>query len=403
MESLIALVPAAGVGRRAGLQAPHPKQYHHLAGEPVLRHTVRALLADARIRQVWVAVAPDDTWVADALAGLPRTVWRACGGPTRADTVQALLAAAAPADADWVLVHDAARPALPADALARLIDTCLRAGRGGLLALPVADTVKQACPDSDGPIAEVACTRDRQGLWLAQTPQMFPAALLRRALQHTAGDPAITDEASAIERLASTGAPRPLLVPGSVANVKLTWPEDFDRLEASMTVSHHPEPGALPFRVGQGYDVHALAAGRPLIIGGVRIPHEKGLVGHSDADVLLHAITDALLGAAALGDIGRHFSDRDPRWAGADSRVFLREAARMIAAAGWRVANLDATIHAQAPRMGPHVPAMAEVLARDLAISVGQVNIKAKTNEGLGHLGRHEGIAATAVALLVRG
>ncbi len=158
----------------------------------------------------------------------------------------------------------------------------------------------------------------------------------------------------------------------------------------------------VPFRVGQGYDVHALAPGLPLIIGGVRIPHDHGLVGHSDADVLLHAVTDAVLGAAGLGDIGRHFSDRDPRWAGADSRMFLREAARMAREAGWVVVNVDATVHAQAPRIGPHAAAMAAHIAEDLGIAVAEVNVKAKTNEGLGHLGRREGIAASAVALLAR-
>lgn len=156
----------------------------------------------------------------------------------------------------------------------------------------------------------------------------------------------------------------------------------------------------VPFRVGQGYDVHVLAEGRALIIGGVRIPHTHGLLGHSDADVLLHAVTDAVLGAAGLGDIGRHFSDRDPRWAGADSRVFLREAARMAREAGWRVANVDATIHAEAPRMGPHAPAMAGHIAQDLGIAVELVNIKAKTNEGLGPVGRGEGIAASTAVLL---
>lgn len=158
----------------------------------------------------------------------------------------------------------------------------------------------------------------------------------------------------------------------------------------------------IPFRVGQGYDVHALAEGLPLIIGGVRIPHDAGLVGHSDADVLLHAVTDAVLGAAGLGDIGRHFSDRDPRWAGADSRMFLREAARMASEAGWVVVNVDATVHAQAPRIGSHAAGMAANIAQDLGLDVSRVNIKAKTNEGLGYLGRREGIAASVVALLAQ-
>ncbi len=159
---------------------------------------------------------------------------------------------------------------------------------------------------------------------------------------------------------------------------------------------------SVPFRVGQGFDVHALVEGRPLIIGGVCIPHSHGLLGHSDADVLLHAVTDAILGAAGLGDIGRHFPDTDARYKGADSRVLLRDAMQKVSDAGWHVVNVDATIHAQAPKMGPHAPAMADNIAHDLQLQAGDVNIKAKTNEGLGYLGRKEGIAATVVALLAR-
>ena len=155
-----------------------------------------------------------------------------------------------------------------------------------------------------------------------------------------------------------------------------------------------------PFRVGQGFDVHALVQGRPLIIGGVTLPHTHGLKGHSDADVLLHAVTDAILGAAALGDIGRHFPDTDPAYAGADSRRLLREACRKVSEAGWQVVNIDATVHAQAPKIGPHASAMVANIAADLGIAPGQVNVKAKTNEDLGYLGRKEGIAATVVALL---
>ena len=157
---------------------------------------------------------------------------------------------------------------------------------------------------------------------------------------------------------------------------------------------------SFPFRIGQGHDLHVLAEGRPLIIGGVTIPYERGLLGHSDADVLLHAVTDAVLGAAGLGDIGRHFSDRDPRWAGADSRLFLREAVRLARESGWAVVNVDATVHAQAPKIAPHAAAMMACIAADLGVEPGQVNVKAKTNEGLGYLGRGEGIAASAVALL---
>lgn len=158
----------------------------------------------------------------------------------------------------------------------------------------------------------------------------------------------------------------------------------------------------VPFRVGQGFDVHALVEGRALIIGGVQIPHTHGLLGHSDADVLLHAVTDAVLGAACLGDIGRHFSDKDPQWAGADSRAFLRAAAQMAREAGWRVVNVDATVHAQVPRIGPYAAAMAANIAEDLGVTTDVINIKAKTNEGLGYLGRLEGMAASTVALLAR-
>lgn len=156
------------------------------------------------------------------------------------------------------------------------------------------------------------------------------------------------------------------------------------------------------FRVGQGHDLHALVPDRPLVIGGVTIPYPLGLAGHSDADVLLHAVTDAILGAAGLGDIGRHFSDHDPRWSGADSRLFLREAVRLAREKGWQVVNIDATVHAQAPKIGPHAPAMVACIAQETGVNAADVNIKAKTNEGLGYLGRSEGIAASAVALLAR-
>ncbi len=159
---------------------------------------------------------------------------------------------------------------------------------------------------------------------------------------------------------------------------------------------------SIPFRVGQGFDVHALVEGRPLIIGGVDIPHTHGLAGHSDADVLLHAVTDALLGAAGLGDIGRHFPDTDPAFKGADSRRLLREAYAKVVQAGWKAVNIDATVHAQAPKIGPHAAAMVSNIAADLALEASAINIKAKTNEGLGHLGRREGIAATVVTLLAR-
>jgi 2-C-methyl-D-erythritol 4-phosphate cytidylyltransferase len=237
-EALIALVPAAGIGARAGSPDGRPKQYRDLGGEPMLRRTVRALLADPRIVQVRVVVAPGDPWVDAALAGLPRTVWRPCGGPTRAETVRAALQDADLADTAWVLVHDAARPGLPADALGRLIDACQAQGRGGLLALPVADTVKQAWSTQAG-CARVARTLPREGLWLAQTPQMFRTGELQAALDACAGDPRVTDEASAVE-LAGAADRAPLLVRGARANDKLTWPEDFDWFEDRLAAGRVP-------------------------------------------------------------------------------------------------------------------------------------------------------------------
>ncbi|QYJ22828.1 2-C-methyl-D-erythritol 4-phosphate cytidylyltransferase [Achromobacter sp. ES-001] len=222
-DSIIAIVPAAGVGARASQPGvePIPKQYRPLAGQPMLRHAVSALLADERVSQVRVAVTPGDGWVDAALAGLPRTVWRACGGATRADTVAGALAESGVADDTWVLVHDAARPGLPQAALRRLIDACLADPVGGLLALPVADTVK-------GGRDRVERTLDRNGLWLAQTPQMFRAGVLRDALTAASvNGVTVTDEASALEAAGYA----PLLVPGALRNFKVTWPDDFELME----------------------------------------------------------------------------------------------------------------------------------------------------------------------------
>lgn len=241
-DSLIAIVPAAGVGQRASRAGDPalPKQYRLLLGLPMLRRAVLALLADTRISKVFVAVSPDDDWATQALAGLPRTVCQPCGGLTRADTVAAALAGCGVADTDWVLVHDAARPGLPADALGRLIDACWSDPVGGLLALPVADTVKSQCqPEGKGAASSrdttptpmeprVRATLDRDGLWLAQTPQMFRAGVLRGALAHAvAHGVSVTDEASAIEAAGDT----PLLVRGSLRNFKVTWPDDFELME----------------------------------------------------------------------------------------------------------------------------------------------------------------------------
>jgi len=309
------------------------------------------------------------------------------------------------ADGDWVLVHDAARALLRPEWVDRLIDACLDDAVGGLLALPLADTLKTE------DAGRAHGTLDRRGKWLAQTPQMFRLGMLRDALAH-AGD-AVTDEAGAIE--ASGRQPR--LVAGDAANFKITWPEDVARAQALLAGAATPDQttaararatedtkmtDATALRMGEGWDVHALVAGRPLVLGGVTIPHDKGPLAHSDGDALLHAITDALLGAAALGDIGRHFPDTDPAFAGADSIALLREAARRVRAAGHAIVNVDSTIVAQAPRLAPHIDAMRTCIATALGLEPANVNVKAKTAEQLGPVGEGRAIEARAVCLLLR-
>jgi len=404
MTKFFALIPTAGTGAR--MAGEQPKQYLQVAGKPVLQHVLDTFMASAQIAHTFVIVAPGDTMIDAVVSAIVEdtgnvedwaegraeerkrlTVLRN-GGDTRRDTVRNGLAAmrSLVADDDWVLVHDAARPGLSVALLMQLIAALREDPVGGLLALPVVDTLKRA--DADG---RSLGTIDRESLWMAQTPQMFRYRLLCDAL---AQDIAFTDEASAVEAMGL----QPKLVPGSARNFKITHPTDMPLAELHL----QPSGGTLPpFRIGQGYDCHALVAGRKLIIGGVTIDHPKGLLGHSDADVLLHAITDALFGAAGLGDIGRHFSDTDARFAGADSRVLLRRAAELVAEAGYRVGNIDATIIAQAPKMAPHIARMVAHIGEDLGLGPGQVNVKAKTNERMGFLGREEGIAAEAVALLM--
>ncbi len=398
MSALFGLIPAGGTGSRFG--GDLPKQYAQLAGETVLARTARALLADPRLMSVLVAAAPGDAHVANALAPLRaehgrRLTWVPAGGATRARTVRqgldALLMAGALED-DWVLVHDAARPGLSADALMNMIDRLQTHPVGGLMALPLADTLKRSRFATDMASEEVEATIPREGMWAAQTPQMFRIGLLAAALD-TAFDAGIepTDEAQAMEAAGHV----PVLVPGTRGNFKITVQDDLRAMEQLMSNTTMPR-----IRIGEGWDVHALVAGRKLIIGGVEIPHSTGLLGHSDADVLLHAITDALLGGAGLGDIGRHFPDTDPQFKGADSKVLLAEAYRRVQAAGWQLVNLDATLIAQQPKLAPHIPGMVAVIAQTLGVAESQINIKAKTSEKLGYLGREEGIAAQASALL---
>jgi 2-C-methyl-D-erythritol 4-phosphate cytidylyltransferase/2-C-methyl-D-erythritol 2,4-cyclodiphosphate synthase len=382
-----AVIPAAGSGRRAGLG--YPKQYHRIAGSTVLEHSVQALCRVSALQGIAVVLAPDDETVVRVTD--PRVRWWRLGGETRAESVLNGLVEWRRHGArahDWVLVHDAARCLVDPLDVEALISACANDPVGGLLALPLADTLKAATAQG-----RVAQTLPRDALWLAQTPQMFRFGALQQALEaaRSAGFAGITDEASAIER---TGA-QPRLVRGQVRNIKLTYPEDFAMAESLLAA---PAGGA--WRIGEGWDVHALVPGRALRLGGVEIPFAKGLLGHSDADALLHAITDALLGAAGLGDIGSWFPDTDERFRGADSASLLQQARRAVQARGWMPVNVDATVVAQAPRLAPYRSAMQASIARCLGLPQEAVNVKAKTAERLGPVGQGLAIEARAVVLL---
>jgi 2-C-methyl-D-erythritol 4-phosphate cytidylyltransferase/2-C-methyl-D-erythritol 2,4-cyclodiphosphate synthase len=374
-ERVGAIVAAGGAGLRAGVA----KQWLLLGGESVLRRSARLLAACDLVDEL-VAVVPagEEGRAAAELAGLPRAARVVAGGAQRADSVRNGLAALD--GCAVVLIHDAARPFAPPELVRRVAEAAARDG-AALAAQLATDTVKRA--------ARVAATLDRREVWLAQTPQGFRRDLLLRAYAAAGPDASTaTDESGLVERL---GAPV-TLVEGGAANFKITGPEDVARARALTEV---------PFATGVGYDTHRFAPGRRLVLGGVE--HEgDGLLGHSDADVCAHAIGDAILGAAGLGDLGRHFPDTDPRWKGVSSLLLLREIAALAAAAGWRLGNADVTLAAKRPKIAPRAAEMRERLAEALGVSPAQVNVKATTGEGMGFVGRGEGIAAHAVVLLAR-
>jgi 2-C-methyl-D-erythritol 4-phosphate cytidylyltransferase/2-C-methyl-D-erythritol 2,4-cyclodiphosphate synthase len=379
-ERVGAIVAAAGAGLRAGVA----KQWLALGGETVLRRSARLLAGCDLVDDLVVVVPPGEEARGQAeLAGLGKGARAVAGGAARADSVRNGLAAL-PGCA-VVLVHDAARPFATPD-LVRRVAEAASAGGAALAAVQVTDTVKRAAGEAAPRVAE---TLDRSALWLAQTPQGFRRDLLLRGYAAAgAGASAATDECALVERL---GAPV-TLVPGEAGNFKLTTPDDVARARALTEA---------PFATGVAYDCHRFEAGRRLVLGGVEFEGD-GLLGHSDADVCAHAIGDAVLGAAGLGDLGRHFPDTDPRWKGVSSLTLLREIAALAAEAGWRVGNADVTLAARRPRIAPRAAEMRARLAEALGVSPAQVNVKATTGEGMGFVGRGEGIAAHAVALLVR-
>ena len=387
---LWAIVPAAGRGERFASGQPHnlPKQYTPLLGGTVLEWSLHALLAEPRIHAIVVVLAAGDGHWPQVAAKLnsPKLL-TAVGGAQRQDSVMSgldFLSSRAAAD-DWVLVHDAARPCLNAGDIKALADALASDVAGAVLAAPIVDTVRRVLP---GGVETV----DRTGLWRALTPQVFAFEPLRRALQDAArAAVAVTDEAQAMERIGI----RAVLVSGSPFNIKLTRAEDLGVAAGILKMGESSR-----MRVGQGMDVHAFGEGDHVVLGGVRIAHNQGVVAHSDGDVVIHALCDALLGAMGDGDIGQHFPDTDARYRGADSRVFLRVVAERMKAAGLHLVNADITVLAEAPRVAAHRSAMAANLAQDLGAAVQLINIKATTTERLGFIGRKEGLAAMASVLL---
>ncbi|WP_431285412.1 2-C-methyl-D-erythritol 2,4-cyclodiphosphate synthase [Humitalea sp. 24SJ18S-53] len=375
----IALLMAAGGGSRFG--GPIPKQFAPLAGQPVLRHAAQALLRDGGVAAILPVCAPGaEAMVAGILAGLP-CLPPVAGGATRQASVAAGLAALAGDPPDAVLVHDGARPFIPPGTIPALL-AALATHPGAIPALAVAETLKR------GAGGLIDATVDRQDLYRAQTPQAFRFPALVAAQDDAV---AATDDASLLE---AAGMPVALL-PGHPDNVKLTWPEDLSRMETLL----RPAP-MLP-RVGTGFDVHRLVAGRPLVLCGVTIPHDLGLDGHSDADVGLHALCDAIYGALGIGDIGRFFPPSEAEWKDADSARFLVHAAGCIAERGGVLANADVTLICERPKIAPHAVAMQARLAGLMGVAVTQVSVKATTTERLGFCGRGEGIAAQAAVMLL--
>lgn len=389
--TVAALIVAAGRGVRAGRAGLAPKQYAPLAGRPVLARTVAAFAAAPAVDSITVVIHPDDRdlYAASLPAGIAKLTPPVAGGATRQESVRLGLEALAARPPDAVLIHDAARPLVTSEVIARVL-AALALHDGAIAAEPLADTLKR---DAGG--GRIAETVARAGLWKAQTPQGFRfAAILeahRRAAAEGAGE--ATDDAALAERLGLAVA----LVPGGARNFKLTTQEDLAMADALLRA----EAPALEPRTGTGFDVHAFCPGDHVWLAGVRIPHDRGLAGHSDADAPLHALTDALLGAIGDGDIGQHFPPSDPAWKGAPSRLFLEDAARRVAARGGRITNVDLTILCEAPRIGPHREAMRAAIAAMLGIDVGRVGVKATTTERLGFTGRGEGLAAMASATVL--
>jgi 2-C-methyl-D-erythritol 4-phosphate cytidylyltransferase / 2-C-methyl-D-erythritol 2,4-cyclodiphosphate synthase len=376
---IASIIVAAGRGTRAG--GDLPKQWRHLHGRRVADWTVAAFTGHGRIDRVVLVLHPDDLGQARSFPD----VLIATGGATRDASVRAGLEALAGDPPDIVLIHDVARPLVPAALIDRVIGA-LEHSAGAAPALAVTDALWQ------GDAGLVAGTQDRSALYRAQTPQGFRfAAILAAHRAHPGG--AVDD----VEVARAAGLDV-AIVEGDETNMKITGPADFERAEKLMQTATGE---AMDIRVGQGYDVHAFEPGAACILCGVSVPHDRKLKGHSDADVGMHALTDAIYGALAEGDIGQHFPPSDPQWKGAASDIFLAHAIELARSKGYEMANCDVTLVCEQPRIGPHAGAMRAELARIMGVDAERVSVKATTSERLGFTGREEGIAALAVATLV--
>ncbi|MEQ1714768.1 MAG: bifunctional 2-C-methyl-D-erythritol 4-phosphate cytidylyltransferase/2-C-methyl-D-erythritol 2,4-cyclodiphosphate synthase [Hyphomicrobium sp.] len=392
---IAALIVAAGRGTRAGGDVP--KQYARVGGAPVLAHTLGAFLALDIISDVQVVYhAGDDAYYQECVPRGATKLWPPVpGGATRQASVLAGLEALSGLKPDMVLIHDAARPFVSTETITRVVEALL-AHPGAIAAIPLADTLKRQT--QDGTIAE---TINRTGLWRAQTPQGFQFTAILQAHRNAAaaGRHDFTDDAALAEWAGLPVA----LVADSAENVKLTTAADIAAANQKLSHCATAVPDARTFetRTGTGFDVHCFCPGDHVWLGGVKIAHTHKLEGHSDADVVLHALTDALLGAIGESDIGQHFPPFDPQWKGAPSRIFLAHAAKLISDRRGRITNVDITVLAEAPKIGPHRLAIKALIASVLGVEEDRVGIKATTMEGLGFVGRREGIAAMATATVM--
>jgi 2-C-methyl-D-erythritol 4-phosphate cytidylyltransferase/2-C-methyl-D-erythritol 2,4-cyclodiphosphate synthase len=383
--SAAAIIPAAGFGTR--MKLGHPKQYHLLAGVPILLRTVRVFTENNHIDRI-VVVVPGDWLKAthdlfDQHGLNSRNLLIVAGGRRRQDSVRAGLTALDD-DTAIVLVHDGARPLVSQQIINRCYLAALHDG-AGIAAVPVKDTLKRG--DDSG---QVQATIDRTALWQAQTPQAVRKELLTRAYLEN-GDEDATDESSLLEKASIPVT----LVEGAETNIKITRPEDL--LLAEKIIGQQSQPKV---RIGHGYDAHRFAENRQLVLGGITVPHSHGLAGHSDADVLTHALCDALLGALGAGDIGTHFPDSDEKYAGIYSITLLKEVMTLAGSKGYSISNADITLVCQAPRLAPYLGEMIKLLERTCKTASGAINVKATTTEKMGFTGRKEGISCHAVVLL---